>query len=52
MGEVSQLVSSRLDSFDARALSNTLWAVAKLGFCPSHGLLQVCVLYVCVFDRF
>lgn len=41
MGEVSQLVSSRLESFDARALSNTLWAVAKLGFCPSHGLLQV-----------
>ncbi|KAL6765219.1 hypothetical protein V8C86DRAFT_2463351 [Haematococcus lacustris] len=40
LGEVSALVSSRLEQFDPRALANCLWAVARLGYRPSHSLLQ------------
>lgn len=38
--DVSALVSVRLEAFDARGLANTMWAVARLGFVPAHGLLQ------------
>ncbi|KAG2442545.1 hypothetical protein HXX76_002631 [Chlamydomonas incerta] len=40
LGEVSELVSQRLPTFDPRAVANVLWAVCKLGYSPAPPLLN------------
>jgi len=46
LAQISRLVMLHCDRLDARGLSNVLWATVRLGYCPSHEVLN-CLLFAC-----